>query len=155
MGMSTGGGGGFKADINVTPLVDVCLVLLIIFMVVTPMLKQGVAVQLPETKNGKQFEEDKKDNIVCAIKDDGTIYVEGVQVPGAEADTPEGNDALESSIRSALQAGKTKPLLIKADARLKYGQVKRVMELVKKKIPLRSVKIAADKAKKGAAPAAG
>lgn len=141
------GGKGFKADINVTPLVDVVLVLLIIFMVVTPMLKQGIAVQLPETKHGKELQEDKRENVVVAIKEDGSIYVEGDLVPGAEADTPEGDKLLESQIRLKLQEGKTKPLLIKADARLKYGQVKRVMDLVKERIALRSVKIAADKVK--------
>jgi len=123
------------------------LVLLIIFMVVTPMLKQGVAVQLPETKNGKEVQEDKGENIVLAIKDDGTIYLKNLLVEGAEADTPEGKDILESKVRSALQEGKDKPLLIKADSRLKYGQVKRVMDLVKERIPLRQVKLAADRVK--------
>jgi biopolymer transport protein TolR len=147
MGMSVGSGNDLKADINVTPLVDVVLVLLIIFMVVTPMLKQGVAVQLPETSHGKELQEDKKENIVVAIKDDGSIYVEGEKVEGADKDTPENRAELESRIRLALQAGKTKPLLIKADARLKYGQVKRVMDLVKEKIPLRMVKLASDRSK--------
>ena len=148
MGMSAGGSSGFKSNINVTPLVDVVLVLLIIFMVVTPMLKQGVAVQLPETKNGKPMEEDKKENIVVAIKDDGSIYVEGEKVEGAEKDTPEGKDLLESKMRAALQAGINKPLMIKADARLKWGPVKRVMDLAKERIAgVRLVKIAADKQK--------
>lgn len=146
MGMSSGGSNSFKADMNVTPLVDVCLVLLIIFMVVTPMLKEGVPVQLPETKHGKELQEDKGENVVLAMKDDGTIYLDNIQVMGAEVDTPEGNKALEDGVRIALQRGATKPLLIKADGRLKYGQVKRVMDIVKEKILLKSVKLASDKA---------
>lgn len=145
MGMS-GGSSDLKADMNITPLVDVCLVLLIIFMVVTPMLKAGVPVQLPETKNGKELQEDKAENVPLAIKDDGTIWVNNLLVPGADEDTPDGRKALENGMRMALQAGKTKPLLIKADGRVKYGQVKRVMDIAKEKIFLRSVKLATDKA---------
>lgn len=147
MGMSVGGSSSFKAEMNVTPLVDVCLVLLIIFMVVTPMLKEGVPVQLPESKNGLEIQEDKNENVVLAIKDDGTVYIENVLIEGGDVDTPEGNKALEDKVRIALQTAKTKPLLIKADGRVKYGQVKRVMDIVKEKILLKSVKLATDKAK--------
>lgn len=152
MAGGVGGSKSFKSDINVTPLVDVCLVMLIIFMVVTPMLKQGVAVQLPETKNGKEIQEDKKENVVLTIKDDGTMYVENKPIAGAEIESKEGDKALEDGVRMALIAGKTKPLLIKADSRVKYGKIKRAMDIVKEKIPLRSVKLASDKTK---APEAG
>lgn len=146
MGMDVGAS-SYKVDINVTPLVDVCLVLLIIFMVVTPMLKEGVAVQLPETENGQEIQEDKKEHVVLTIKDDGSIYIENVEVKGVKEDNPESNKLLEDAIRSALQMAKNKPLLIKADARLKYGAVKRVMDIVKKGKMLKWVMVAADKAK--------
>ena len=146
MGMDVGAS-SFKVDINVTPLVDVCLVLLIIFMVVTPMLKEGVAVQLPETENGQEIQEDKKEHVVLTIKDDGSIYIENVEVKGVIEDNPESNKLLEDAIRAALQMAKNKPLLIKADARLKYGAVKRVMDIVKKGKMLKWVMVAADKSK--------
>ncbi len=146
MGMDSGSS-DFKADINVTPLVDVCLVLLIIFMVVTPMLKAGIAVQLPKSKNGEEMQEADKEHVVLTMKDDGSIYVEGELVPGGEMKTPEGDEAVESAMRLALQQAKNKPLLIKADARLKYGDVKRVMDIAKEKIPLRSLRLAADRIK--------
>src|SRR5512147_2656560 len=76
MGMSTGSEpNAVKSDINVTPLVDVCLVLLIIFMVVTPMLQKGVDVQLPETAKPEKMPEGAK-QITVAIKADGTVYLE-------------------------------------------------------------------------------
>lgn len=146
MGMSSGGGSDLKADMNVTPLVDVCLVLLIIFMVVTPMLKEGVPVQLPETRHSKEFHEDKGENVVITMKDDGTIYLNNIQIIGAEFDTPEGDKALETKTREALQAAQTKPLMIKADGRVKYGQVKRVMDVAKERLKLKSIKLASDKA---------
>ena len=77
MGMAAGGGGGFNSEINVTPMVDIMLVLLIIFMVVTPMLQHGVTVNLPKDLNNP--EEDQriiKDNsIVIAIPNDGEYYL--------------------------------------------------------------------------------
>ncbi len=146
MGMDVGAK-SFKVDINVTPLVDVCLVLLIIFMVVTPMLKEGVAVQLPETENGQEIQEDKKEHVVLTIKDDGSIYIENQEVKGVIEDNPESNKLLEDAIRTALQMAKNKPLLIKADARLKYGAVKRVMDIVKDGKMLKWVMVAADKEK--------
>src|SRR5919112_6873081 len=65
---------GVRSDINVTPLVDVCLVLLIIFMVVTPMLQNGVDVTLPETVNPDKMPENQK-QLTVAIKADGNVFV--------------------------------------------------------------------------------
>src|SRR6185295_8480292 len=66
--------GPLNADINVTPLVDVCLVLLIIFMVVTPMLQKGVPVNLPVTEDPEKTPDTEK-QLLISIKDDGTVYV--------------------------------------------------------------------------------
>src|SRR5512134_3237862 len=63
-----------NADINVTPLVDVCLVLLIIFMVVTPMLQKGVPVNLPVTEAPEKTPDSEK-QLQISIKDDGSVYV--------------------------------------------------------------------------------
>src|SRR5262245_62740610 len=75
--------GNVKADINVTPLVDVVLVLLIIFMVVTPMIASGVAVDLPRTQNHSRKPDDGKD-IIISITSDKRIYVGAAPVPRLE-----------------------------------------------------------------------
>ena len=77
MGMSSGGGGGLNSEINVTPMVDIMLVLLIIFMLVTPQLQQGITVEIPkETSNA---EDDKaissQDSLVISIPNDGEFYL--------------------------------------------------------------------------------
>ena len=87
--MAFGAGGGspdeVKGDINVTPLVDVCLVLLIIFMVVTPMLQQGVDVLLP---NGPHAEKKPgtEDDLVISIKQDGTVFVADKWIPAGRCE---------------------------------------------------------------------
>ena len=77
MGMSSGGGGGFQSEINVTPMVDIMLVLLIIFMVVTPMLQHGVTVALP--KDLQNPEEDQRitsdKSVVISIPENGKYFL--------------------------------------------------------------------------------
>src|SRR5690242_10107231 len=96
MGMAAGGKqGGAKSDINVTPLVDVCLVLLIIFMVVTPMLQKGKDVQLPSV-NKEQHKENtskKLNEVVLSITADKKTYVEKDLLVG---------DALKNRLRDDL-----------------------------------------------------
>ena len=77
MGMSGGGSGGFNSEINVTPMVDIMLVLLIIFMVVTPMLQHGVTVNLPKDLNNPEEDQQivKDTSIVIAIPNDGEYYI--------------------------------------------------------------------------------
>ena len=82
------------SDINVTPLVDVCLVLLIIFMVVTPMLQTGVPVQLPETGNPEKYPESAK-QLKVTITEDGKIFMskdDWVPIDGGAA-APHDRDA--------------------------------------------------------------
>src|SRR4029450_13333579 len=83
MQLANQGAGDVKSDINVTPLVDVCLVLLIIFMVVTPMLQKGVPVVLPVTNNPDK-KPDSDNQVFVSIKSDNTIYVEQNWVPKNE-----------------------------------------------------------------------
>ena len=116
------GGGDFavQSAINVTPLVDVCLVLLIIFMVVTPMLQAGVDVALPETiAPPKMPEAGKQLNI--AIKADGQVYVGQQWVP---------NESLLAALRDIYNQSPDKQVVIKADKRLKYKAVREVMQMV-------------------------
>src|SRR4029078_1950719 len=77
MGMAAGGGGGFTSEINVTPMVDIMLVLLIIFMVVTPMLQHGITVNLPKDLNNPEEDQRiiKYTSVVIAIPNDGEYYL--------------------------------------------------------------------------------
>src|SRR5215813_4622157 len=79
MGMSGGGGGpgGLQSEINVTPMVDIMLVLLIIFMVVTPFLQQGITVALPKNMNNPDIDPNiiKESSIVISIPNDGQYYL--------------------------------------------------------------------------------
>jgi biopolymer transport protein TolR len=111
--------GSVQSDINVTPLVDVCLVLLIIFMVVTPLLQSGIPVQLPETLNPEKYPEGQK-QVKVAIQEDGKIFVGQDWVP-TRAD-------LTKRMEDMLAADPQKEVVIKADRRLKYKDVREVMK---------------------------
>jgi biopolymer transport protein TolR len=119
--MAFGAGGGspdeVKGDINVTPLVDVCLVLLIIFMVVTPMLQSGVDVMLPsgphaEKKPGKQ------EDLIISIKNDGTVFVGQNWIPDKD---------LPTYLAAEYQKDPSRSVNLKADKRINFGKVRLVM----------------------------
>jgi len=126
MGMSVGGGKGkIKSDINVTPLVDVVLVLLIIFMVVTPMLQKGRAVQLPETSNPSALPEDESE-ILISVAYSGPGEPVSVWLESKEVTLPD----LEALLGETYQRNPGKRVILKGDKRLEYGQVKDVMMIV-------------------------
>ena len=83
MAMNLGGGGGVKSDINVTPLVDVMLVLLIIMMIVAPLLQKGVDVRLPVATNSSEKPE-TQDQTVLAVTADGRLWLNAVLVPDGQ-----------------------------------------------------------------------
>ena len=119
MGMGVGGPtGGVKSDINVTPLVDVMLVLLIIMMIVAPMLQKGVDVRLPVAANSGDKPE-TQEQTVLAIKADKTLWVNGVQVRETE---------LRTRVEEVLETKKEKVILIKADEDVEYGAVMSAMD---------------------------
>ena len=109
-----------KGDINVTPLVDVCLVLLIIFMVVTPMLQKGVGVILPQTLNPTKMPENAK-QLTLAITQDGSVFVSQNWVP---------KENLKATLAEVHTSTPDKDVVIKADRRLKYKDVRSLMQLV-------------------------
>ena len=126
MAMSSGGGGGgMLADINVTPLVDVMLVLLIIFMVTAPLIQQGVEVNLPETRAKTVDSEEQK--LVLSIKADKSLYL-GTSEDAARIPY----DALEDKLRANGRAMKEKELYLMADKSLPYGFVVDVMATVQR-----------------------
>jgi len=113
---------GVTSDINVTPMVDVMLVLLIIFMVITPMLTKGANVEMVRTKNPIAMKDaDKEDAILIAITRSGDLFLS----PGNKRMTM---DELPSRVRD-LQTNKLdKTVYIKADARSKYERVEEVVD---------------------------
>ena len=122
--MAMGGGGsrgGIKSDINVTPLVDVVLVLLIIFMVVTPMLQRGKDVQLPKAM---KVDEDKKaaDPIIVSVTPDKKVYIEH------DAYDDQG---FEDALRGKLLTTPGRKILLKGDTSLSFEDVRKVMNLAR------------------------
>ena len=122
MSMDLGGAkGGVKSDINVTPLVDVMLVLLIIMMLVAPLLQQGVAVKLPTAANTVDKPE-TQDQTVVAIGKNKELYVNAKPVTEQE---------LATRINEILENKKEKVVLIKADEEVEYGAVMGAMDALR------------------------
>ena len=112
-----------NSDINVTPMVDVMLVLLIIFMVITPMLQKGVSVDLAKTDNPiKMPEADKEDALIVAVMRDGKVYF------NSDAVTAE---SLTDKVKDRLANTTDKRIFIKADAGARYGDVVAVVDDVR------------------------
>ena len=128
MGMSTGGSqGGPKSDINVTPLVDVVLVLLIIFMVITPMLQRGKPVTLPEAKHVSTLGKGG-DPILLSITKDGRVWLDGEAHSKQELK----DDQIAPEIQIELQLRPTVPIMVKVDRDLEYKRVREVVLEVSK-----------------------
>jgi biopolymer transport protein TolR len=135
MGMSTRPAGGKSrrhrrgsrtpmSEINVTPFVDVMLVLLIIFMVAAPLLTAGVPLELPSAK-GKQLQAQKSEPVVVSVTREGQIYL------GDEQDNAMALEALTPKLKSIMAArgseGGEQPIFVRGDEAVPYGTVARVM----------------------------
>ena len=119
MSMNVGGAsGGVKADINVTPLVDVMLVLLIIMMIIAPLLQQGVSLTLPTAINSSEKPETQEDTVV-AVTADGRFHLNGLAV--AEGD-------LRRRVEEALELKNQRIIVVKADEDAAYSAVMAAMD---------------------------
>jgi biopolymer transport protein ExbD/biopolymer transport protein TolR len=112
-----------NSDINVTPMVDVMLVLLIIFMVITPMLQKGVSVDMVKAVNPHNMSDaDKEDAVMVAVTRDGRIYLGSDQVTLED---------LTNKVRDRISARVDKTVYIKADSRAKYDIVVKAVNEVR------------------------
>ena len=122
MAMQLGSKGGVKSDINVTPLVDVMLVLLIIMMIIAPMLQKGVDVKLPTASN-TQDKPETQDQTVVAVTADGRMHLNGI---------PQTDTELPQRIQDTLETKKEKVVYLKADQDASYGRVMAAFDVLRK-----------------------
>jgi len=116
-------GSKVNSNINVTPMVDVMLVLLIIFMVITPMVQNKVAVELPKTLNPEVMPDaDKEDAIVVAVTRDGHTYLGAEQIS---------LDDIGPKITDKLTNKTSKEVYMRADARAPYGKVMDAIDAIR------------------------
>jgi len=145
MAMSAGGGsGGLQSEINVTPMVDIMLVLLIIFMVVTPFLQQGITVALPKNMNNPDVDPNiiKESSIVISIPNDGEYYLAKKRLQ---------REQLADEVDKLLEKIKNeqdKIVYIKSGVGVSYGDVVNVINEVRK-LGVDKIGLVADKKKKG------
>jgi biopolymer transport protein TolR len=146
MGMSGGGSGGFSSEINVTPMVDIMLVLLIIFMVVTPFLQQGITVALPKNMTNPDVDQNiiKESSIVISIPNDGEYYLGKKKVAREEL-----ADKVDSMLKN-IKTENDRIVYIKSGVGVSYGDVVNVINEVRK-LGVDKIGLVADKKKKGAA----
>ena len=108
---------------NVIPMADIMLVLLIIFMVVTPMLQKGQSVDMAKTDNPREMQDaDKDDAIIVAITRDGKIYLGNTQM---------GKEDITGQIKDRISTRLDKTVYVKSDARAKYGEVVAVVDEIR------------------------
>ena len=144
MAMDVGAKGGIKSDINVTPLVDVMLVLLIIMMLVTPLLQQGVSVKLPTADNTVDKPE-TRDQTILAISRDKTFYLNAKAIR---------QEDLAAKLAEVLESKKERVVLIKADAEVDYGAVMAAMDQLHQ-AGIEDIGLVAEAKKAGGQPAGG
>ena len=135
--------GQVRAEINVTPLVDVVLVLLIIFMVITPMIVRGVSVDLPITRHHDKKNDDNKD-LVVSINAAGDLYLNADKLPVG---------GLETAVQEERRRHPDKGVFLKADHRIKYGVARAAMEAIHR-AGIEDVQLGTEEPKETSKPAA-
>jgi len=143
MGMALGGTDEYNSEINVTPMVDVMLVLLIIFMIVTPLLQQGVTVNIPKNTISPDDDEDiaKDTSVVVSIPDNNQFYIGKDPFP---------LESLGEKIRAKMEgkAAKKRIVYIKSGIAVDYGTVVQAIDTIRKQ-DIDKVGLVADKKKDG------
>ncbi len=109
------------SEINVTPFVDVMLVLLVIFMVTAPMIQQGIDVELPKTQS--EGLKSPSEALVVTVKRDGQIFVQSSEVPMQE---------LEAKLESIFAARGDREVFLRADEQVAYGTVARTLAILRR-----------------------
>ena len=145
MGMAVGGGNKYNSEINVTPMVDIMLVLLIIFMVITPMLQSGVSVALPKEMNNPEVDPAiiKESSVVVAITKDNEYYIGKDKIETID---------LKGKIEKQMENKKPEERIVyvKSDVNANYGSVVEVINTVRQ-AGIDQIGLVADKKKGGAA----
>ena len=145
MGMSVGGNSSYNSEINVTPMVDIMLVLLIIFMVVTPLLQQGISVALPREMRNPDEDPNiiKESSVVLAITQDGQIYFKKERIDKAD---------LKAKVDSMMEnkTGPDRIVYIRSDINANYGAVVDLINSVRES-GIDQIGLVADKKKGGSA----
>lgn len=143
MAMTGGGSGGFQSEINVTPMVDIMLVLLIIFMVVTPFLQQGITVALPKNLDNPEVDPNiiKESSIVISIPNDGEYYLGKIRLEKEQV-----TEKVDSMLRDKKEEDRI--VYIKSGVGVSYGDVVNVINEVRK-LGVDKIGLVADKKKKG------
>ena len=146
MAMGSGGGGGLQSEINVTPMVDIMLVLLIIFMVVTPFLQQGITVALPKNMNNPDVDPNiiKESSIVISVPNDGEYYLGKQRVAREQL-----SDKVDTMLKG-IKNENDRIVYIKSGVNVSYGDVVTVINEVRK-LGVDEIGLVADKKKGGAA----
>ena len=141
-----GGGGGLQSEINVTPMVDIMLVLLIIFMVVTPFLQQGITVALPKNLENPEVDQNiiKESSIVISIPNEGQYYLGKVPVAREQL-----TDKVDTMLRN-IKNENDRIVYLKSGVGVPYGDVVNVINEVRK-LGVDKIGLVADKKKGGAA----
>jgi biopolymer transport protein ExbD len=131
------GKSGVRSDINITPLVDVVLVLLIIFMVVTPMLQRGKSVELPKARHAAVGPENQPEPLFISVTKDGNVYIEQDKQPATQEQV---TDAMKNA------AAEHRRVMLKGDVDTEYGKVRPVLDWASK-AKLKGVSLAAEELK--------